>query len=71
MTDIEHTAKFVLDVLSLGTVLSTLMGWLPPFAAFMSIIWLGMQIHDRIRYGHPQGHKHARREDGSTDVKRD
>lgn len=29
-------------------VLATLMGWLPPLAAALSIVWIGLQIAEKI-----------------------
>lgn len=37
-------AKAVGDVLSLGTVVSALLGWLPAIAALFTIIWTGIRI---------------------------
>lgn len=43
-----ETVKYTLDAISLGTVIATLAGWLPPLAALLSIIWLSIQIWDRF-----------------------
>lgn len=41
--------KWCLDGISLSVVVSAIAGWLPPIAALMSIIWLGMQMYDWIQ----------------------
>lgn len=38
-------AKYVADGITFGAVVSTLLGWLPPIAALMSAIWIGLQIY--------------------------
>ena len=42
----EQQVRVVADVSSLGVVISTLMGFLPPIAAIASIIWSGIQIYE-------------------------
>lgn len=39
----EHI-KVAGDVLSVGTVVSTIMGWLPAVAALFTIIWTSIRI---------------------------
>lgn len=39
----EHT-KHVVDALSIGTAVSTVMGWLPAIAAIFTIIWTAIRI---------------------------
>lgn len=34
-----------------GTVIGTLIGWLPSIAAAFSICWIGIQIYDRVKHG--------------------
>lgn len=34
-----------LDCISGAAVVAGLVGWLPPIAAFMSIVWIGLQIY--------------------------
>lgn len=41
-------AVLAVDVLSLGTVVATIAGWLPPIAALFSIVWLSMQIYSWV-----------------------
>ena len=43
--------KLALDIASLGTIATTLIGWLPNIAAALSIAWLLWQMYDRWRYG--------------------
>ena len=43
-----QVAKGTTDVAAYGTVLATLTGWLPPLAALFSILWLGMQMLEKI-----------------------
>ena len=37
-------AKGALDAVSVGTVAGALMGWLPPIAALLTIIWTTIRI---------------------------
>lgn len=41
----DHT-KSLFDWLSLGTAVSTIMGWLPPLAALLAIVWTLIQIYE-------------------------
>jgi hypothetical protein len=43
----EHFKLWV-EGLSLTVAASTVVGWLPPIAALLSIIWVSIQIHDRF-----------------------
>lgn len=43
-TGAVQTTKHVVDGFSVGVLLGAFAGWLPPFAAFLTILWLGMQI---------------------------
>jgi len=44
--------KAVIDwIIAPGAVVASLLGWLPPIAAGLSIIWVGIQIYDRWKYG--------------------
>lgn len=52
----SQTLKHILDFLAVGVTGGALVGFLPPFAAFLSIVWLSFQIYDRITYG-PRGNK--------------
>lgn len=42
---VQHL-RAVGDGLSIGTVISTLVGWLPAFAALASIIWTAIRIYE-------------------------
>lgn len=42
----ETTLKGGMDVLSIGVVIGTLMQYLPPAAALLSIVWTGIQIYN-------------------------
>ena len=44
----EQTTRHAVDVLAGSVAVATLMQWLPPIAALMSIIWLGIQIYDHF-----------------------
>jgi len=43
---LSENAKTVGDVLSVSTVVSTLMGWLPAFAALVTIVWTCIRIYE-------------------------
>jgi hypothetical protein len=46
----NHDAvKITLDGAAIGAAIGAIAGWLPPIAALMSIIWLGMQMYDWIQ----------------------
>lgn len=49
MDDLISFIKHVLDALSFATVIGALTQLLPPIAALMSIVWLGMQMYDRYK----------------------
>lgn len=38
--------KHLVDVLSIGTILGALAGWLPAIAAGLSIIWTAIRIYE-------------------------
>lgn len=40
----NENGAYVGDVLSVGVVVSTLAGWLPTVAAFLSIVWVLIRI---------------------------
>jgi len=44
-------ARLALDVVAGSVTLGSLLQLLPPLAAIVSIIWVSLQIHDRIKYG--------------------
>lgn len=41
-----ETAKTVVDAVSIVTVIGTLADWLPPLAAFFTIIWTLIRIYE-------------------------
>lgn len=41
--------KHMIDAASFGTAIATLIGWLPPVAAILSIIWSCVCLYDRIQ----------------------
>lgn len=41
----EHV-KNVGDVVSVGTVVATLIGWLPHISALLTVVWLGIRIYE-------------------------
>lgn len=43
---ISNDAKVLMDGVSLGTVISTLFGWLPHVAAMLTIIWTTLRIYE-------------------------
>ena len=40
----EEEAKTVVDAFAVGGTVGTLIGWLPPIASMLTIIWLGLRI---------------------------
>lgn len=45
---VQQAIKQTGDVAAYGTVAATLVGWLPHIAAGFSIIWLSMQMLEKI-----------------------
>ncbi len=43
--------KQSIDFAAAGTILASLLGWLPPLAAGLAIVWYLFLIYDRIKYG--------------------
>lgn len=43
--------RITLDVTAVTATIGALLGLLPAIAAAMSIVWLGWQMYDRIKYG--------------------
>jgi uncharacterized membrane protein (Fun14 family) len=41
-----QSVKPVMDAISIGSVIGTLMGWLPAIAAFLSIVWTLIRIYE-------------------------
>ena len=46
MDSTPETTKYMIDALSLATVLGTIMNWLPAVAAVFTIIWTAIRIYE-------------------------
>jgi hypothetical protein len=46
MNSTHETTKYVIDALSLATVLGTIMNFLPAIAAVFTIIWTAIRIYE-------------------------
>ena len=46
MNNTPETTKYMIDALSLATVLGTIMNWLPAVAAVFTIIWTLIRIYE-------------------------
>jgi len=46
MANEHEQAKHLIDALSIGGVISTVVGWLPDIAAFLSIVWAVIRIYE-------------------------
>lgn len=46
MTHLSEQTKHVVDAMSIGTVIATIVQWLPPIAALISIIWGLLRIYE-------------------------
>ena len=46
MDSTPENTKYVIDALSLATVLGTIMNWLPAVAAVFTIIWTAIRIYE-------------------------
>ena len=44
--DKVEVVKSAVDAVSVGTVAGSLMGWLPPIAAALTIIWTTIRIYE-------------------------
>ena len=44
----EQNIRHTVDVIAGSVTVAALMQWLPPIAALMSIIWLGIQIYEHF-----------------------
>lgn len=42
----SEQTKHVVDAMSIGTVIATIVQWLPPIAALISIIWGLLRIYE-------------------------
>ena len=48
MIDHSETLKHTVDAVSAVTAIGTLMAWLPPMAALLTIFWTFVRIYDRF-----------------------
>lgn len=46
---IVQSVKVAADVGAFGVTVGAIAGWLPPIAAAMSILWLGMQMYAWVK----------------------
>ena len=46
MNDHTETVKHVVDALSVGTAIATVLNWLPGIAALFTIVWTGIRIYE-------------------------
>lgn len=44
--DTLEQQKHALDAVSIATVISALMGWLPAIAAGLTVVWTGIRIYE-------------------------
>lgn len=42
----QEQIKQLGDALSLGTVIASLMAWLPPIAALLTVVWTAIRIYE-------------------------
>jgi hypothetical protein len=42
----DHLLSWVGNTASIGAVVSTVFGWLPPVAAFIAVVWYVIQIYE-------------------------
>lgn len=42
----DHPVKHIVDAVSIGTIVSTLAGWLPGAAALASLVWTCIRIYE-------------------------
>lgn len=48
MERIPENTKHIVDAVSVTTVVGTLTAWLPPIAAFFSIVWTILRIWEMV-----------------------
>lgn len=46
MIQLNETTKHVVDGLSVAAVIASLAAWLPPLAAFASLVWTVIRIYE-------------------------
>lgn len=42
----NHPVAKAIDAIAVGSIVGTIMGWLPTAATILSIIWFGIQIYE-------------------------
>jgi len=57
---LNNTAKAVGDVISYTVVLGTLMDWLPPIVALLTIVWTAINIYESDTFGRMIGSNDAK-----------
>lgn len=51
MQNLDTPTKVVLDLGAFGTIAASFAGWLPSFAALLSVIWISIQIWESKTFG--------------------
>lgn len=46
MSNLSENTKMAIDGLSVATAIATLAAWLPPLAAFASLVWTLIRIYE-------------------------
>lgn len=44
----NDNVKHGIDAAAIGNMVATLMGWLPPLAAGLTVLWLAIQITEKV-----------------------
>ena len=47
----NHPVAKAIDALAVGSIVGTIMGWLPTAATILSMIWFGIQIYESDSFG--------------------
>jgi hypothetical protein len=48
VTQSEHVVRHATDAVAAGAIVTSLVGWLPPVAALLGIVWYILQIYSWI-----------------------
>lgn len=43
---LSEPIKHTMDALAIGTLLATLLSWMPAIAAILSVVWLSLRIYE-------------------------
>lgn len=46
----NHPVAKAIDVLAIGSIVGTIVGWLPAIASVLSIVWFCIQIYESTTY---------------------